>query len=127
MTKQLNDVVILVNNTQVAYTADSITYKDGFGEYTVRNAVVGGSQTEQIFSQDLSTKVGMVKFSMPSTKENDDLKRAWKLNLDENVVELVGPDNFTKVFTQAVLTVDPEGSLSTDGNIEVEFMGRPAQ
>ena len=30
------------------------------------NAIVGGGQVEPIFSQDLATKVGMVKFSMPS-------------------------------------------------------------
>jgi len=129
MATQLNDIVILVNNVQVAYTADSLSWKDGFGEYAVRNAVVGGGQTEQVFSKDLSTKFGMVKFSMPTTEENENFKRAWKANDNNNVVELVGPTgaDFTKVFTQASILEDPESSAATDGNIEIEFQTNPAQ
>lgn len=129
MATQLNDIVILVNNVQVAYTADSLSWKDGFGDYNIRNAVVGGGQTEQVFSKDLSTKFGMVKFSMPTTEENEDNKRAWKANDNNNVVELVGPpgSNFTKVFTQAAILEDPESNAATDGNIEIEFQTNPAQ
>lgn len=129
MATQLNDIVLLVNDVQVAYTPDSLKWKDGFGEYNVRNAIVGGGQTEQIFSKDLSSKFGMVSFSMPSTEENEALKRAWKLNDNNNVVELVGASgsNFAKIFTQASITDDPETSAATDGNIELEFKTNPAQ
>ena len=129
MATQLNDIAIWVNNTQVAYTADSLSSSDGFGTGDLRNAVVGGGQTEDIESDDLSSKVGMVKFSMPSTAENDALKRAWKLNKANNVVELIGPpgSNFSKIFTRAKVVNDPETNYSTDGNIEIEFKSRPAQ
>ena len=129
MATQLNDIIILVNNQQVAYETDSLSWSDGFGEYAVRNAVVGGGQTEQIFSQDLSTKFGMVKFSLPSTDENEAFKRAWKSNLNNNVVELVGPpgSRFTKIFTQASIQSDPETNAATDGSIEIEFRSNPAQ
>lgn len=129
MARQINDVAILVNDVQVAYSANSLSWKDGFGEYQVRNAVVGGGQTEQVFSQDLETKFGMVKFSMPTTAENEALKRAWKANDNNNVVELVGAGNnsFTKVFTQASILDDPESNAATDGVIEIEFNSNPAQ
>jgi len=129
MPTQLNDIIILVNNVQVAYTSDSLSWKDGFGEYSVRNAVVGGGQSEQVFSKDLASKFGMVKFSMPSTEDSEELKRAWKVNDNNNVVELVGPSgsNFAKVFTQASILSDPETSAATDGNIEIEFQSNPAQ
>lgn len=129
MATQLNDIAVFVNNQQVAYTADSLSWKDGFGEYSVRNAVVGGGQTEQVFAKDLSTKFGMVKFSMPSTAENEAFKRAWKANDNKNVVELTGPSgsNFTKIFTRASILEDPETSAATDGNIEFEFRSNPAQ
>jgi hypothetical protein len=129
MSDQLNNIAILVNNVIVGYTADSLTWKDGFGEYAVRNAVVGGGQTEQIFSEDLSSKFGMVKFSMPTTEENEKNKRAWKVNKNNNVVELVGPPGttFTKIFTQASIQDDPESNAATDGNIEIEFGSNPAQ
>lgn len=129
MSTQLNDIIILVNNVQVSYTADSLSWKDGFGEYSVRNAVVGGGQTEQVFAKDLSTKFGMVKFTMPSIQDNEDNKRAWKTNDNNNVVELIGPtgSSFTKIFTQAAILEDPETNAATDGNIEVEFLANPAQ
>ena len=129
MSLQMNDITILVNNQPVAYTADSLAWKDGFGVYAVRNAVVGGGQTEKIFSKDLSSKFGMVKFSMPTTAENETLKRDWKVNDDNNVVELIGPSGsgFTRVFSQAAILEDPESSGATDGNIEVEFNSNPAQ
>lgn len=129
MATQLNDIAILVNNLQVAYTPNSLSWKDGFGEYSVRNAVVGGGQTEQVFSQALETKFGMVKFSMPSTPENEANKRAWKVNKNNNVVQLIGPpgSGFSKVFTQASILADPETNAATDGNIEIDFQSNPAQ
>lgn len=129
MATQMNDIAILVNNDVIAYTADSLSWKDGFGDYSVRNAIIGGGQTEQIFSKDLSTKIGMVKFSMPTTAENDGLKRQWKSNDNNNVVELVGPtgSGFTKIFTLASILEDPESNAATDGNIEIEFNSNPAQ
>ena len=129
MTTQLNDFTILVNNQQVAYTADSLSWKDGFGEYKVRNAVVGGGGTEQVFSKDLASKFGMVKFSMPTTTENEANKRAWKSNNNANVVELIGPSGsgVAKIFTAASILDDPESSAAQDGNIDIEFNTNPAQ
>jgi hypothetical protein len=128
MSKQLNDFTILVNNEQIAYTADSLSWKDGFGEYKVRNAVVGGGQTEQIFSKDLASKFGMVKFDMPSTAESEKHKRAWKVNDNNNVVELIGPkgSGITKIFTSSAILDDPETNASQDGNISIEFNSNPA-
>lgn len=129
MATQLNDITVLVNNAQIAYEADSLSWSDGFGEYSIRNAVAGSGQTEQIFSQDLKTKTGMVKFSIPSTPENEANKRAWKANLNNNVIELIGPpgSRFTKIFTQAAILGDPETNAATDGSIELEFRSNPAQ
>ena len=48
MSSQLNNVSILVNNDIIAYEANTASYNDGVGEYSVRNAVVGGDETEQV-------------------------------------------------------------------------------
>lgn len=130
MADQLNDVAVLVNNDITAYEANTLSYADGFGEYSVRNAVVGGGQTEQVFSQDLSTQFGMVKFSIPATEDSAALVRAWKSNRNNNVVELQsasGSAQFTRIFTQASIQGDPEVNLSTDGTVEIEFRTNPAQ
>ncbi len=128
MANQLNNVSIFVNNAQISYTAGTLTSRDGFAEYQVRNAVLGGGQSEQVFSEVLESKFGMVKWSVPTTPENKKLTREWKANRNNNVVELVGPEgsNFTRVFSQASILNDPEADYSTDGNIEVEFNSNPA-
>ena len=128
MSVQLNNVAIFVNNDVIAYEANTLSYDDGFAEYNVRNAVVGGSEGEQIFSEDLATKFSMCKFSLPSTEENVALIREWKNNRNNNVVELMSATggNFTRVFTQASIQGNPEVNLSTDGTIEVEFKANPA-
>ncbi len=128
MSDELNNVAILVNNVIVAYEANTLSYDDGIGEYSVRNAVVGGEQTEQVFSEDLSTRFGMVKFSMPSTIDSAKLVRQWKFNKNNNVVELQSSTggNFTRIFTQASILGNPEVNLSTDGSVEVEFNSNPA-
>ncbi len=129
MATQLNDITVYVNDEQIAYMSDSLSKKDGLGEYAIRNAVVGGGQTEQIFSIDLASKVGEIKISMPSTVASEKLVRKWKLLRNTNVVELIGSTgtDYNKIFTQAAIIGDPETSFSTDGNIEVEFKSNPAQ
>lgn len=130
MSNQLNNVAVFVNNDIIAYEANTLSYSDGFGEFSVRNAVIGGGQTEQVFSEDLATKFGMVKFSMPSTEDAAELVRIWKNNQNNNVIELQsssGGAQFTRIFTQASIQGDPEVNLSTDGNVEVEFKSNPAQ
>lgn len=129
MGKRLNDIIILVNNDQISYSADSLSWKDGFGDAEVVNEIVGGGQTDPVYSEDLTSKVGMVKFSMATTAANDALKRAWKANKNNNVVELLGSadENFQKIFTQAAILEDPEANAATDGKIEIEFKGNPAQ
>ncbi len=129
MSDQLNNVAILVNNDIIAYEANTLSYDDGFGEYSVKNAVVGGGQTEQVFSEDLATKFSMVKFSLPSTEDSAKLVREWKNNLNNNVVELMSATtgNFTRIFTQASIQGNPEINLSTDGTVEIEFRSNPAQ
>jgi len=130
MANQLNNVAILVNNDVIAYEANTLSYHDGIGEYSVRNAVVGGGQTEQIFSEDLSTRFGMVKFSLPSTEDTATLIREWKFNINNNVVELqssTGGAQFTRIFTQASILDNPELNMSTDGVVEVTFNTNPAQ
>ena len=129
MATQLNNAILLMNDVQFAYTADSLTIVEGLGESSSRNAVVGGGETLQIFSEDLGSRVGQANFTMPSISDNSKLARAWKLNKNNNVLEVIvpGPEGFSKIFTQAIVTNDIETSLATDGNITIEIRSNPAQ
>lgn len=129
MTTQITALTLMINNEVVGYVAGTLSFKDGAGTSVVTNAVVGAEATEQIFSEDLSSKFGMVKFEMPTTEENEIAKRKWKANRNNNVIELIGPrgTNFARVFTQAASLEDPETNIATDGTIAMEFASNPAQ
>ena len=128
MSVQLNDVIVLINNEQLAYTADSLSFSLGKGEASVRSATAGGGQVDVIYSQDLSTRVGMVKLSLPSTESNIAFVKTVKSNRNANVVELIGPtgSKFTATFSGMALINEPEFNLSSDGNIELDIQGNPA-
>ena len=129
MTQRLNNVTLLINNEQIAYIANSLKISDGFGTYESINVVLGGGQTEKIFAEDLESRISKISFSMPSTVEAHNLKRQWKSNLDNNVIEVIGPSGsgFTAVFTQASMMNDPDTVFGKDGVIEPEFEANPAQ
>ena len=130
MTTQLNNLSFYVNGEQYAYEADSLSWKDGFGEYNVRNAVVGGGQTLQIFSEDIKTKFGKVMVTFPTTVGSVAAVRNFKTLLNTNVVEIIGTidgEDFSRIFTQASLMSDPEPKAATEGTIELEFNTNPAQ
>lgn len=126
--KQINDITLRANNDVVGYEANTLKIKNGKGEYQIRNVVIGGGESEQIFSIDISTKFGELKFSLPCTDDSVALVDGWKDNLNDNVFELIGTNvSYNKNITQAAVMNDPEFDFSTEGVVEVEVKGNPAQ
>ena len=130
MATQLNNLAWYVNGEQVPYEADSLEWTEGFGEYMIRNAVVGGGVTEQIFSEDIKSKFSELKISLPSTAPNVALVRQWKVATNTNVMELTGTvdgTTVTRVFTQSAIVNQPSNKVATEGSIELEWKSNPAQ
>ncbi len=126
--KQINDVTLLANNEVVGYEGDTLKPMHGKGESQIRNAVIGGGETEQIFSIDIATKFSSLKFSLPCTDTSVDLVDSWKDNENNNVFELIGNNvNYNRIFTQCAVTNEPEFDFSTEGAVEIEIKGNPAQ
>ena len=121
---QLSTSTVLVNDEVVAIVPNSLKFVGGKGERRVRTASVGDGVTEQILSQDIETAVGKVMFDLHTTKINVDLYEDWQEKGNGNTVGIAGrtdEGDFTKTFTQAVMTNDPEAEIATEGNIAVEF------
>ena len=127
---QLNNLAFYVNGEQIAYEPDSLSWKDGFGVYNVRNAVVGGEQTQQIFSEDIKTKFGNLMVSLPTTTTNAALVRSWKSNLNDNTLEIIGTidgETISRIFTDASIGDEPEYKAATEGSIDLDWKSNPAQ
>ena len=130
MSTQLNNLAFFANGDQIAYEPDSLEFTGGKGEYNIRNAVVGGGLTEQVFSEDIKTKYSTFKINLPTTIANVAIVRKLKNNLNQNTLEVNGVvegETFAQIFTQAALITDPPTKLATEGSIELEFRTNPAQ
>lgn len=120
MSKVLANPTVVVNNNPIAIVPNSFSYTEGFGEQQLRVQSAGGNSLEYAASDDVTTKKAMFKFEMLNTSENIENARQWKQNLNQNVVS-VSEDSFSRTFTQAMIVNDYEVSLSSDGNISLEF------
>lgn len=124
--KQINDVTLRVNNKVIPYEAETLKFVLGKGEFLVRSVIVGGTERATVFSKDLTTRTGQVKFSIPSTAFSIAEVKDWKNNENNNVIEASGNGvDFTAISTEATMLNDPEINIASEGVIEIEFMGNP--
>jgi len=114
---------VVVNNEPINIVPATFSYKDGFGEDTV-SSVANGTNVENIISTDLTTKKGMIKFSVASTASNAVLLRILKNQPGGIVIKVSdAKSDFTRTLTSGPLISDPEVQLQNEGVIELEFEG----
>jgi hypothetical protein len=122
--RTLSNPSVEVNGETIGIVPNSLSYKDGRGNRTVRPESAGGNSINVVVTEDAETKKGMVKFSLYNTKVNDELKVSWQSTVDGNTVRFSDGD-FVKPFRQMFVTEDPEVALGADGNMEIVFEGAP--
>ena len=111
----LTGIELFINNEKVGYLGE-IEHNDGFGEAKQEAINLGGGVTETVYTEDITTKFSMVKVTLKNTKENQDLKRALKLNKNNNVIELVDTvEGFSRFFTRMAILNDPTSTTGVDG------------
>ena len=126
MPTQISDPSVVVNNVTVAIVPNSLEFDEGLGEQEILVQSAGGGVTEQVFSDNVETALGMVKFSMRSTVANIELARAWKSNRNQNAVTITATTDdgtFARTFTNAAIVSNYTVGLASDGIIEIEFKG----
>lgn len=128
---QLANPTVTVSNVVVAVIPNSVTFTEGLGEQNIRAASGGGSNVEQIFSNNIETNFSTVKFDIPATPDNIALAREWKVKQNANLVQISGRTVgdgkiMTRTFSQAALLSDYEVALGSDTNISLEFKANPA-
>jgi hypothetical protein len=120
--EQISDPSVVVNDITVNVVPNSVSYKSGKGEKSVKVQSAGNGLVSVVNSTNVETKKGMVKFSVYSTEQAIALKELWQSNGGGNVIEL-GSVNLT--MSQGTMVNDPEITLSDDGKVELEFQGAP--
>ncbi len=114
---------LTVNGIPIPIKPNSLMWEDGLGEYKIRIASAGGSATTSVFTKDIETALGMVKFVLYTTNENVDTVRGWKVNDQANLVEFSDFGGLTRSMSNAAIINKPQYEAGVEGEVEVEFNG----
>lgn len=120
--EQISDPEVTVNDVTVFVVPNSVSYKSGKGERTVRTQSSGNGNVQPVISKNVETFKGMIKLSVYSTVEAIKLKEQWQNNDGGNVIEL---GSVNKTMNRSTMINDPEINLTDDGVVEMEFEGAP--
>ena len=125
----LNDPQVTLNDELLTIVANSVSYTTGDGERSVKAAGTGGGKGVLTISENVETKISTAKFSVFTTVENADIVESAIKRLNGNVLVIAGTDPFgnslRKTFTNAVIMNNPEFTLQTDGQVDVEISSDP--
>lgn len=124
----LVDASIEVDDEPLTIEGNTIVLVEGQGESTTKGASRGG-RTVMVTSEDITTKVGMVKFEMPSSVASLNTTRDIKARGAGRVIRVSGIDpqgnRLGRTCAQAIMANDPEKAVQNEGKIPVEFAGAP--
>lgn len=123
--KTLSNPSIEVNDAAIAIVPNSLTYRTGKGNITIRSQSAGGNSISIVKTENAETKVSMVKFKLFNTKSNVALLRDWQDTIDGVTIRFSDGDFFESFRTMFVVT-DPDIALGADGELEIEFNGQPS-
>lgn len=121
-TKLVSAPYLIINNKQIAYEPNSLVIKRGIGDRQTHALATGGGNSVVRWSEDVTTKKGMVKFGIRLTAEYIDLLKGWQNNENSNAINSF--DGSTSLrLSNAVVITDPELNFGADTTTEVSFEG----
>lgn len=125
MTEAIFGPTLVVNNIPVAYEPNTLNFDEGKGERKQSPQVSGTDSVTMVYSQDISTKRGMVTFELRTTAEALELKNGWETNRDQNAITIT-QDGLSRSFLQAAVTDVIEITTGVDAMMTVKFESLPA-
>lgn len=125
----LTSASIEVNDEPQVITANTLTVNLGGGESDVKGASKGGSVVP-VFSENIETKIGEIKYESPSTESTVENVKSFKDNGPANVVRVtgIGPNGarVNLTFKSAALVNNPEIAFQSEGQTTFEWKSAPA-
>lgn len=124
----LVDVSVEVDDNAILLEGNTLVFVEGLGESATKGATQGGRPVV-VHSQDITTRIGMVKFEMPGTVESLNITRDWAALGAGRVVRVSGTDpagnRLGRTLTGGIMSNDPEKAIQSEGKVPVEFSGAP--
>lgn len=127
----LYNPIVYIEDVPIKFEPNSLTYNDGFGEYKKRARAGGGGAVDTVFSKDITTAIGKVKFNVYPTKDSAELIRLWKSLADNITITITDSDEsgdllISRTFKFAALVNDPTVNIGSDTTVELNFESDPA-
>jgi hypothetical protein len=124
----LVDASVEVDDETVTLEGGTLVIVEGQGTVSTKAATRGG-RTVVVHSEDLTTKIGMIKFEMPASVASLNLARDFKALGAGRVVRVSGSDaqgnRLGRTLTQGIMSNDPEKAIQNEGKVPIEFSGAP--
>lgn len=120
----ISNPVIKRNGKTISIVPNSLAYKLGTGDKVIRAISSGGGAITPVITDNVETKLGMIKFSVPNTSDGAQIAREAS-DAGENNEFQISDEDLQVSFTGMALMTEPERPLSQDGVFELEFMGPP--
>ena len=124
----LVDASVEVDDETVTVEGNTLVIVEGQGTSTTKAATRGG-KVVAVHSEDVTTKVGMIKFEMPASIASMNQSRDFKALGAGRVVRVSGTDpagnRLGRTLTQGIMSNDPDKAIQNEGKVPVEFSGAP--
>lgn len=124
----LTNASVEIDDETFTVEGNTLTFVEGQGVSSVRAATRGGAVVI-VESEDVTTKVGMIKFETPSTINAINAARDIKALGSGRVVRISGTDaagnRLGRTLSQGVFVTDPEKAVQNEGTMPMEFHGAP--
>lgn len=124
----LVDASVEVDDETLTIEGNTLVFVEGQGTVTTKAASNGG-RVVVVHSEDITSKIGMVKFEMPASVNSNNVSRDIKARGAGRVVRISGTDpqgnRLGRTLTQGVMSNDPEKAIQNEGKIPMEFAGAP--
>lgn len=125
MARTLSNPTIEVNDEIIAIVPNSLSFKEGIGDKNVRSQSAGGNSVDPVITENAETKIGMCKFKLYNTAVSLALATDWTNRFGSSI--RIYEQDFNISFRDMVVTTEPERLIGADGDLEIEWMGRPSQ
>lgn len=128
MNQIISDPQIRINNETYQIVPNTLKVDLGLGDSKVMMQSAGNGDVSQVYSEDVTSKVGKVTFSIFATAEQVAAIRGLKANKNTNYLSITDAESeLTLVMKNAALVKTPEINFASEGQIELEFQGNPVQ
>lgn len=129
MSKQvISDAQVRINNETFQIVPNTLKTNLGLGESKVMPQSAGNGDVEQVYAEDVESKIGKVTLSVYTTSDQINRIRLLKAGKNQNYIAITDKNSqLVLVMKNAALINDPDLDFSVDGKVELTFHGASIQ